>query len=93
MEITKILTVLVNVLYQILWVSLFARIILSWFPHKETFISNFLEDITDPILDPIKKVIPSVSGIDFSPLIAFFALRFIHIGLLYVIINFIPETL
>jgi YggT family protein len=64
-----------------------ARIILSWFPHKETFVSEFLKDITDPILLPVGKLIPPLGGIDFSPIIAFLLLRVVHSLLVVLIIN------
>lgn len=64
-----------------------ARIILSWFPHKETFISEFLNDITDPILLPVSKLVPPLGGIDFSPIIAFLLLRLLHSALVVLIIN------
>lgn len=78
----SVLIVLVDVIYNILWIALFARIILSWFPHKRTFISDFLKDVTDPILNPVKNIVPVVGGIDLSPILAFFLLRIGYILLL-----------
>lgn len=91
MQIDQIILVLVDTIFQILWICLFARIILSWFPHKRTFISNFLEDITDPMLEPIKRVLPSFGGIDFSPIVAFFVLRLAHMLILSLIISISPN--
>jgi YggT family protein len=38
---------------------------------------NFLANIVDPILMRIRKVIPSVSGIDLSPLVLILMLTFL----------------
>lgn len=89
MQIQEILLVLVGVLYEVLSLCLLARVILSWFPHKETFISNFLEDITDPILEPLKKILPTFGGIDFSPVVAIFLLGFLRTGLISLIMYFL----
>jgi YggT family protein len=85
-DIFTVLVVLVDVIYNILWISLFARIILSWFPHKKTFISEFLKDVTDPILNPVKKIIPVVGGLDLSPILAFFLLRIGYILVLNLLV-------
>ncbi len=74
-NIVNFIGTLIYVLYSILVILLTARVILSWFPHKSTFVSEFLNDVTDPILKPVQKIIPPISGIDFSPIIAFFLLR------------------
>lgn len=59
-------------LYEI---ALLIRIVLSWVPHNPyNQAIQFLYKITDPVLDPIRKLIPSIRGIDFSPIIVFFAL-------------------
>lgn len=45
------------------------RAILSWFnPDPYNHIVRFLSDITDPVMDPIRRIIP-MPGIDFSPMI------------------------
>ena len=59
-------------LYQI---ALIVRIVLSWVPHNPyNQAIRFLYKITDPILNPIRKYIPSFRGIDFSPVVVFFGL-------------------
>ena len=62
---------------QILTLVIFLRVILSWIvimmrTRNEFLISAYriLEQITDPILAPLRRIIPSAGGIDFSPMIA-----------------------
>ena len=62
---------------QILTFVIFLRVILSWIvvmmrTSNEFLISAYriLEQITDPILAPLRRIIPSAGGIDFTPMIA-----------------------
>ncbi|MDQ6796580.1 MAG: YggT family protein [Actinomycetota bacterium] len=58
-------------------VIVFGRIILSWFPVQPgsaiSSVFGFLYAITEPVLGPIRRVIPPMGmggmGFDFSPLI------------------------
>jgi YggT family protein len=52
------------------------RAILSWFvaPHSDNPLVQLLRRLTDPILEPISRLVPSAGGFDISPLVAYFAL-------------------
>lgn len=66
---------------------LLLRIISSWLPSMETIYGfRFLMYYTDPYLNLFRKIIPSFQGIDFSPILAFFALRIVE----KVLLRFIP---
>lgn len=66
--------------------AIFARIILSWIPmsygHPLTRLQNALGAIIEPVLRPIRKVMPpirlGVAAVDLSPLILLFAIRVIR---------------
>jgi len=61
-------------------VLLFVRILLSWFQTAEWAgsIMGFLSPVTDPYLNIFRSVIPPLGGIDFSPILAIFALQFLQ---------------
>ena len=62
-------------LYEI---ALLIRIVLSWVPHNPyNQAIRFLYKITDPVLNPVRKIIPPFKGIDLSPVVVFFALGII----------------
>ncbi|MCL2357046.1 MAG: YggT family protein [Defluviitaleaceae bacterium] len=72
----------VNTFFSVLYVVLFIRIILSWFPvNRDGKLMQLLFAITEPILAPIRKLVQRspLGGpgmvLDFSPLIAFILLR------------------
>jgi YggT family protein len=59
-------------------IALLIRVVLSWVPHNPyNQAIRFLYKITDPVLNPIRKLIPPFKGIDFSPAIVFLGLEFI----------------
>ena len=50
-------------------------IILTWIPHNpNNSAAVFLYKITEPVLEPIRRIIPSIGGIDISPIVVFFGL-------------------
>ncbi len=63
----------VQQLFQIIWLIFLLRILLSWFPnvnwHKQPF--KFLNDFTEPVFAPFRRIIPPMGGIDLSPIIVF----------------------
>ena len=64
---------------------IFGRIILSWFPVSPggpvAQISGVLYSITEPVLGPIRRIIPPLGvggmGLDLSPMIVTFGLVFL----------------
>ena len=58
-------------LLQFLGFAIFARSIISWFPiDKNGPVFHELAAITDPILEPLRKVIPPLGMLDISPMVA-----------------------
>ena len=73
------LAAFVNILVTILTIAIVIRAITTWFPvdPRNRFIV-VLYQLTDPILDPIRKLIPPIGGtIDISPIVAIIAMQFI----------------
>jgi len=72
----KVIDIVLTIFY---WLILI-RALISWVnPDPYNPIVQFLRKTTDPVLEPIRRLIPfrySI-GIDISPLIAFFALVFL----------------
>jgi YggT family protein len=68
-----------NLLLTILWVAIFVRVILSWFPvDTHNPIIRLIWDVTEPILAPFRKVIPRIGMFDLSPLAAFLVISFLQ---------------
>ena len=60
---------------QILTWAIIARALLSWFPIDQgSPLYQMLFRVTEPIIDPIRRVMPSSGMIDLSPMAAIIAL-------------------
>ena len=68
----------VNLLVEILVVAIFLRAIISWFRlAPDNPINVILVQVTEPILAPLRKVIPSLGMFDITPWIAMILLQFL----------------
>lgn len=69
-------------LLNIFILLLFARVILSWFPISEHSpiapVVSFLYTVTEPVLGPIRRVMPRVGMFDLSPLIVVFGVSILQ---------------
>lgn len=52
--------------------ALFLRIILSYFapPGSDNWIIRILHEVTEPVLAPLRRIVPSVGMLDLSPMVA-----------------------
>jgi YggT family protein len=66
--------------------AIFARIILSWFPINPgspvATVAGVLYSITEPVLGPIRNVLPSIGMFDLSPMVVIFAVRLVLIPII-----------
>lgn len=54
-----------------LYVLLFGRVLISWVnPRFDSPLARFFYDTTEPILAPIRRVLPATGMIDWSPFVA-----------------------
>ncbi|GMR09755.1 MAG: YggT family protein [Anaerolineae bacterium] len=60
---------IVGLVFTFLWIVVLADIIVSWVLDPFHPIRRFLDSIVQPMLDPIRRIVPPVSGIDLSPLV------------------------
>ncbi len=73
----------VNVFFGALTLAIFARVILSWVPTRLPFgLNDFVFSVTEPILGPIRRMLPAAAGMDFSPLIALIVIQYVVPSLL-----------
>ena len=61
-------------------IVLIARILMSWIPidrNNPTInsIAQFMYDITEPVLAPVRNALPPMGGFDFSPILVFIGLQ------------------
>ncbi|KAK0344535.1 YggT family protein [Brevundimonas aurantiaca] len=79
---------LVNTVIGLMVWFIIIQAILSWLfafdviNHRNRFVSqiaDFLDRITAPILEPFRRIIPPLGGIDISPIVVLLLLQFVRI--------------
>ena len=62
----------IYLLGTVLTFAIIIRALMSWVMPTQTGsgLMRVLYDITEPVLAPIRRILPPVSGIDFSPILA-----------------------
>ena len=78
----------INQLFYFYYLLLIIRIFLTWIPSidwdSQPF--DFMRSLTDPFLNIFRGIIPPIGGmLDISPIIAFFALQFLQIGVNWIL--------
>jgi YggT family protein len=72
----------VRIFIDVITYAIILRAILSWVtllmrkPPNQTIVS-ILDSVTEPILAPIRRILPQVGTMDFAPIVAILALQFI----------------
>ncbi|HET9104094.1 MAG TPA: YggT family protein, partial [Solirubrobacteraceae bacterium] len=60
-----------NLVLTVLEFAIIGRALISWFdPTMSSSISRILVQITEPIIAPLRRVLPTAGMMDFSPLVA-----------------------
>jgi len=66
----------IQLLTQVLTIAIFVRAILSWFALGPTNpLVAILHQITEPILAPLRRVVPRLGLIDITPIVAILLLQ------------------
>ena len=76
----------INILFYTLWVAILGRVIISWLnlsPYNPIVVA--LYQITEPILAPIRRVLPRMGMIDLSPMVALIIMMIVQRVLLSLI--------
>ncbi|HLZ94790.1 MAG TPA: YggT family protein [Candidatus Dormibacteraeota bacterium] len=72
-----IATLLIYVLYAFM-IVLFVRVAFSWLsPYPTNAVSRFAYRVTDPVLEPVRRYVPPMSGLDLSPLVVWLVVIFV----------------
>ncbi len=67
-----------KLLCEALSIAIFLRAILSWFsPGLNNILTGILYQVTEPLLSPLRRIIPRVGMMDLSPLVAIVVLQLI----------------
>ena len=77
---------LISIVFRLLYFAILARVLMSWVnPNPYHPAVQILDQITEPILAPIRRYLPPTGMIDFSPLVAIVLLEAARLLLLTLI--------
>ncbi len=79
-SITKVVGYLLYGFLGIYSLLILVRIVLSWVTSYGNKLLRILIKITDPIMEPFRRLIPPLGMFDISPIIVLFLLRFLQIA-------------
>ena len=72
-----ILAQAVSIFSQVLTLIVLAHVILSYFMNPYHPVRAFIDRLVDPLLAPIRRVVPLIGMMDFSPVILIILVQFI----------------
>lgn len=86
--IQAIAMVLDSVLTIYFWIVLI-RVLSSWLnPDPYNPIVKFLHRATDPVLNRVRRILPPMGGMDFSPILVLFAIQFVKVAVVGSLFDF-----
>ena len=63
---------------RVFYVLLLVRVVLSWLTSPTNRLYGWVVNATEPLLAPIRRVVPQSAGIDLSPLVAVVLLQVVQ---------------
>ncbi len=69
-----------NLLLTVLTVAILIRALLTWVPNMDPSnpLVRLLNQITDPLLQPARRLIPPMGGMDLSPIVVIVVLQLLQ---------------
>ena len=82
----QLIVVLINYFIILFTVAIFARVILSFvvyfmsppYPAFLVYIDRVVNQVTEPVLAPIRRMLPNLGGLDLSPMVVIIVLMFVR---------------
>lgn len=60
-------------------ILLISRVLMSYIVQESNSLFQNLVNLTEPVLIPVRKILPKTAGVDFAPLATFFLLQGLQI--------------
>ena len=72
-------------LISVYYIVLLARVFLSWFPLQPgtamASIASIVYQLTEPVMGPVRRLVPTIGMIDISPIVVFVGLSILQSAL------------
>ena len=68
-----------DLVLETLWFVVLGRVLISWVdPAGSGRIARLLIELSEPILGPVRRILPTTGGLDWSPLLVMIALQLLR---------------
>ncbi len=75
----------IQIFFQVLGFIVIIDVFMSYFLPPYNSIRAFFDRLVEPLLNPIRKVVPSIAGLDFSPVVLIILLQILD----YVLVSLV----
>jgi YggT family protein len=76
---TGFISSFIDILFNVLLFAILGRVLISWIdPQGNMRATQILNEITEPILAPLRSILPQLGMLDLSPLVAMLLLQLLH---------------
>jgi YggT family protein len=65
----------IQIFFQVLSFIVIIDVLMSYFLSPFNSVRAFFDRLVEPLLNPIRKVVPSIAGLDFSPVVLIILLQ------------------
>jgi len=70
---------LIDFVFWVLDLAVLLRVLFSWInPDPYNMLVRWVYQLTEPILAPLRRVIPPLGGLDITPMVALLILQLVH---------------
>lgn len=76
---------LIRTIFEVFSIIVIVKVIMSYFLSPYNNVRRVFDQLVEPLLSPIRKIIPTIANIDFSPIILLLLLQLIERILLSVV--------
>lgn len=76
----------IRLIFQLLTLIIFVDVIISFFMPPYHKVRQVLDKIVDPMLQPIRRIIPAIGNIDFSPIVLLLVLQLMEYLILRILL-------
>ena len=74
-------------IFRLFSLVIILKVLLSYFMSPYHPVRAFIDRIIDPLLNPIRRILPQMGGIDFSPLVLIVLLQLIELIILRLVVG------
>jgi YggT family protein len=82
-----VLIPLIDILFTVLTLLVIAHVILSWFMSPYHPVRETVDTIVNPMLNPIRSVMPRMGMLDFSPIVLIILFRILRAVLIQLLLT------